>query len=346
MDDAGSGLRGLRARSSGALIEHIEHAYGVVCQTQPVDLGGSSNLNLLFETSAGVFVARVYRPYVSEERLRDVHHVRGLVDGAGVPCDGVLAPVAGEEWIRFGERLVEVERFVERDAEMDTWAAVEAGMPVLARMHQALRGAGVSDAGRKPLFANYIAADEALPATLRGTDRMRSWGPSQGELAMVAEAERLARAVWELEAPMLSRLPVQLVHGDFWDNNVFLRQGEIVFVTDFDFMGERWRIDDLALTIYFMCLEDVQQPVADDQLESVGRLLDAYDSASAQALSGLERAALPAAVARQPLWSIGGWVALLDDDAAARNHAAAVRDEIAWALGVVDDIQRWQDACA
>jgi hypothetical protein len=52
------------------------------------------------------------------------------------------------------------------------------------------------------------------------------------------------------------------------------------------------------------------------------------------------------AMARQPLSSIGGWVARLDDEAAARRHAANVEPELAAAWQVMTELGRWQDAFA
>lgn len=70
---------------------------------------------------------------------------------------------------------------------------------------------------------------------------------NRAELRLAAVAEELAELVAETEAGLVPRLPRQLVHGDFWDNNVLFRRGRPVLLADFDFMGERARIDDLAL---------------------------------------------------------------------------------------------------
>lgn len=51
-------------------------------------------------------------------------------------------------------------------------------------------------------------------------------------------------------------------------------------------------------------------------------------------------------MARQSLSSIGGWVAHLDDETAARHHAAGAWPEVAAALRMLDDLGRWQDAFA
>jgi hypothetical protein len=40
----------------------------------------------------------------------------------------------------------------------------------------------------------------------------------------------------------------------------------------------------------------------------------------------------------------GGWVTWLDDEHAARVHAAGSREEVKWALRLLDEIERWQDA--
>jgi hypothetical protein len=62
------------------------------------------------------------------------------------------------------------------------------------------------------------------------------------------------------------------------------------------------------------------------------RLADRYDAGLDLRLSAGVGAALPLAMARQPLSPIGGWVARLDDQTAARQHML--------------ELDRWQDAFA
>jgi hypothetical protein len=69
-----------------------------------------------------------------------------------------------------------------------------------------------------------------------------------------------------------------------------------------------------------------------------------YDGALERPLSLAEHAALPHALARQPLWSFGVWVAHLDDERGARAHAAGLGDEVALGLAITDEIERWQEA--
>ena len=144
-----------RAWLSQRLLDVIRSRYGIDCGTHPVDLGGSSNLNLLVGDRADRFVARVYRPYVTDERLRDTHVVRSVLDAAGVPCGGLVPTLDGQVWVVFDGRLVEVERFVERDAEMDSWERLEIGLPMLGRIHTVLRDLDVGEAGRSPMFPRH-----------------------------------------------------------------------------------------------------------------------------------------------------------------------------------------------
>lgn len=353
MDNAGGGLRGLRATPSLELFKALRDCYEIDGGENVLDLGGSSNLNLLIsvEHAARLFndtrqyVLRVYRPYVTETRLRDLHLVRRELTACGVPCAEVVATRDGQTWITFDGRLVEVEHYVENDADMDSWERLEMGLPILGRIHTILRDVKVSADTRRPLFANHIEPHGALNRTLHGTRRIREWdNPSPAELRLADAAEELAHLLSSAESGLVAALPRQLVHGDFWDNNVLFRDGRVVLVTDFDFMGERARIDDLALTLYFTCLRYPEDRLSDDGLRRLRGLVDAYDSGLDNPLTVAEREALPLAIARQPLWSVGGWVALLDDEGSARRHAAEIAWDVGWALRILCEIDRWQAA--
>ena len=126
-----------------------------------------------------------------------------------------------------------------------------------------------------------------------------------------------------------------------WDNNVFFRGEDLVFVADFGFMAERSRIEDLALTVYYADTE-AGLTGSRDRVAVLRPLVSAYASGLDHPLTAAEREALPWVIARQPLWGIGGWVAALDDPGNARAHARATFPAIGRALDLVTGIGCWQ----
>ena len=345
VDDAGNGQRGLRADPTATVLAALRERYGIA-GNQVRDLGGSSSLNLLVADDDSRYVVRVYRPYVTAGRLTAIHHVRRELDRGGVPCAAVLPARDGQPWVSVGGRLLEVERFVQHNAAMDSWDRLERGLPLLGRMHSLLHGIAVTAEGRIPMFANYVAPEQAQMATARGTARIRAWRPTPAEERLASMADEQAALVAAGERDLVATLPRQMVHGDFWDNNVLFRGERVVLVADLDFMGERARIDDLALTMYFADATFGDGEAAERRLVRLRRLVEAYASGLDQPLTSLERAALPWAMARQPLWGIGGWVASLDDAQAARVHAAGMGADVERALQIVRAIDRWQQAFA
>lgn len=343
-DNAGGGVRGLRARPSAALVQAVRHVYGFdAFEAESIDLGGSSSLNLLVTDDHGRYVVRVYRPYVTAARLADIQRARQELTAHGVPAATVVSTLDGRRSTVFDRRLMEVERYVDSDAIMDSGERLLRGLPLLGRIHAILRGVPVSAEGRSPLFANHIEPQQALGRALQGTRRIRGWQPSSPDDLRLADiSEELAHAVSAAERELTPLLPRQMVHGDYWHNNVRFREGGVVLITDFDFMGERARIDDLALTLYSFACSDA--PASNKRLGKLRGLVDAYEGGLDEPLSVAERAALPLAIARQPLWSIGGWITALDEEAAARRHVASMLGEVDWALRIVRELNRWQAA--
>jgi Ser/Thr protein kinase RdoA (MazF antagonist) len=340
VDDAGGGRRGTRAGVSAELWEVLAARWAIPVQ-QGHDLGGGLNLNLLVGRGGDQLVVRVHRPSMSQARLEDIQQIRNGLHDAGVPCSALVPARDGASWAQAAGRLVEVERFIPHDGRMNNPSRLARGLPLLGRIHSLLADAEVSSAGRAAEFANHIEPGRVVAGTRAGTARVKGWNPTSYERRMASQAEVLAELVATGEAGLTAGLPRQLVHGDFWDDNVFFRGQDPVFVADFAFMAERARIDDLALTLYYA---DIQFGLTSSQerIAALRPLLRAYASGLDHPLTGPERAALPWAIARQPLWGIGGWVALLDDQDTARAHARATFPAIQRALQLATDICPWQ----
>jgi Ser/Thr protein kinase RdoA (MazF antagonist) len=320
--------------------------WGLGPPAEQVDLGGSSSLNLLVDDGGHRHVVRVHRPHVTPARPDAIQQARAALLAGGVPCAPPVPTLRGAPWIEVEGRLVEVEAYVDHDAVMDSWERVEAGMALLAQTHNLLRHVEVGAEGRRPWFANHLEPADVASSVRRGVERIRGWGPTAAERRLAAAAEELAEQVTQAEGGLDAALPRQLVHGDFWDNNVLFRGGRPVLLADFDFMGNRARIDDLALTLHAARCDLGGQAGRVEELARLRRLAAGYDGGLDLPLSAAERAALPLAMARQPLSSIGGWVARLDDEAAARRHAARVGPELVAARRIMTDLDRWADAFA
>ncbi|MGW0227917.1 hypothetical protein ACWDWO_06360 [Actinopolymorpha singaporensis] len=127
-----------RAGFSCDLLQFVRERYGLGELVDPVDLGGGFSLNMAVWSGRRRLVVRAHRPWVDAERLESLHLVRSILAGGGLPVADLCLTPEGHGWAKFGDRLVEVEEFVESDSGMDTWDRLRLGMPLLARLHDCL----------------------------------------------------------------------------------------------------------------------------------------------------------------------------------------------------------------
>jgi Ser/Thr protein kinase RdoA (MazF antagonist) len=351
VDDLEAGY-GARAEPTPVLLAAVWAAYGLDGEAASEgsdgpgahgirDLGGGFTLNLLAKRHGRHVVVRVYRPWVSVARLADLQRIRELLREASIPTPAVVPTVDGEPWCRLHGRLVEVDEYVENDANMDTWPRLSAAMSTLGRIHSALCGIDATPETRCPVYANAVDAADALATTRLGIARIRSWDDKAGRsmLRMCDEAEEIAEIVAAAEAPSPPTYR-QLVHGDFWDSNVLFRSGRLVAVIDFDFLGYRPRVDDLALTLFFADL--TRAPPDAERIPRLRGLVDRYNSGLRHPLTAAERADIPAALARQQLWSFGH--VAKHDEQSARHLAGVLGSEVRRTLPIARDLETWRAA--
>ncbi|SDT18600.1 phosphotransferase enzyme family protein [Microlunatus soli] len=330
-----------RCLPTAELAVEIGHRYGLGRPDRWRDLGGSFTTNVLLEFGETARVARIHRDWTTPERLAALQGARRAIAAAGIPTVTPLPDPTGDTMITVDNgRLVELEPFVTWNRRMNTPDLLRVGFGALARVHDSLRTADLPAAADTVAYANHLSSADAAALTRAGAERMRSWqDPMLGDYpdAVVRHVD----TVTALESELADVQRRQLVHGDFWDNNVLFADDQLAAVIDVDFMAERWRIDDLALTIWFFLLEPGRGlPDAGDR-RMVRELLDRYDAATTEPLSRAERLALPLAVARQPAWSAGRWIRDLDDDGA-RKHAVAAVGELPVAQAVLQDLELWR----
>lgn len=94
-----AGFAACERRLQQELVETFRSAYGIDFGSDLVDLGGSSNLNLRVCAGDDCYVVRTYRPYVTADRLREIHFVRQRLSAAGMPCGGLVPTRDGQPWI-------------------------------------------------------------------------------------------------------------------------------------------------------------------------------------------------------------------------------------------------------
>ncbi len=334
----------VRPMKSPELIDTIVRAYELTLNGNPIDLDGSSNLNLQFPGPDGGHVARIYRAWVAPLRLEGIQSVRATLRAAGLPFTQTLLTVDGRPWIHFADWLVEVEPFVDGQ-DMRTWAELLDGMRMLGRIHTVLSGITAPPGARRAPAANHIDASDAFETTMRACSAIRSWASSADEEHIAKISEELANALLCAGDGRSLELPRQLIHGDFWDNNVKFRDGSLVAVLDLDFMEEGARIDDLALVLYYAnsgsTLADLRSPV--ERMQALRELVEAYDSGLERHLSDEERSALPLALARTPL-KYARHLLLRGSAEDQRAVAKAEAPDLEWALNIAKLPGPWRAA--
>jgi homoserine kinase type II len=306
-----------------------------------VDIGGSSTLNLCLKTTNGAFVVRLYRRWMTPDRLHAIQAARRHLAEAGIPCPLPRSTIDGAGWIEVDGHLVEIEPFIAFDSKMDSWERLEQGLPLLGRLHDRLASLDLPIAGRRVPAANSIDQEQFVEGVRQGAARLRDVHISDEELVLADASESLAERVADAERD-LETGPLQLVHGDFWDNNVYFRDGEIVLVADLDFMGARPRIDDLALTLYYTNSTFADDQVSRARVADLGRLVRAYDSSLARRLSEAEQRAIPPAMARTAI----GFIAQMtdtDSDEGIHTLARELVPDFRWVQALLDDLGGWQE---
>jgi len=330
-----------RAVASEALVAEIATVFGLTGRRDWTDLGGSWTTNLLITRDGPPVVARIHQGGRSRERLLAEQAARIALADAGIPAARPLPASDGSTVARLAPgRFVELEPFIPWDTRMNTEPLIRRGFGVLARVHDVLRTTTLPAAAATAPRANHILAADAAAATRRGAARIASWG-DEFLTRFAVDVEAHVDAVSGAEAPLIGGQLSQVVHGDFWDNNVLFAGNRLAAVIDFDFMAQRPRVDDLALTAYFWFLQPGKGIPGAVEARELRAFVDAYDGSAQIPLSPVERLALPLAIARQPAWSVGGWVLELDEEHAIR-HAREAAAELPVAQAVLADLARWQ----
>jgi Ser/Thr protein kinase RdoA (MazF antagonist) len=304
------------ATSRDEVVDAVAAAYGLTLgQTPPCRLGGAINYVLRVSTEGGDVVVRVHRPETTPERLRAVHQIQEQLRAAGLPIPAILRTRAGESWIAFDGRLVEVLEFVPGGHEVETWEDGAANIAELGRLHAALRTAEAPGLPEPP-FGCYAPPETAvaLIATTEAGFRAEAVHPDYPRATEVrtATVSLLHRLVAHRET-CENDLPRILIHGDFVGYNVLVEGDRVIAILDFDRLAEGHRIIEIARTLMYI-LSAVVYPksgkwttgvgLSDSDLAAVKNLIAAYVEKSNWPLTPAECRALPFEMAAAPVYPI------------------------------------------
>ncbi len=297
---------GLRTTFDNELHNTVAEQYNLGAITSTKDFGGTYNLNMLLQTTRGVYVARVYRPWVKYERLTMLQQIKRVLEQNDLPAVLPIACKVGKTILSYQGRWVEVESFVAHNTVTGTWERYEIAFALLAKLHACFATKLEHIAIVPPLVANYGVPDVLLAWTLQAEQRIRQVlenEDTQLALTLCAETAQLLTQMQIWWNKTGHELPQQVIHGDYGTGNLLFRDEQVVAILDFDFLAMRERIFELAYTLYWM-FRRIESTLPPDKLSwpLVNTMLKSYNDHSIQPLTSAEVQALPLEMARVPLY--------------------------------------------
>jgi Ser/Thr protein kinase RdoA (MazF antagonist) len=213
------------------LLAQVCVAFDLGTLSNAYDLGGTYNLNALLVSPTRKYVLRVYRPWVTPERLGYIQQTRKTLAQMGLPIPQPLARPTGETMLALEGRLVEVEPFVAHDHTADSWNRYAKAFALLGSLHDAL-AATTSAPFIPPRVSNYGTPPQLL-RWVANTERMlheeSDVSASTQALATCREARDLLLVMddlWQRTAPSLLTQPI---HGDYGGGNILLGTNREIF---------------------------------------------------------------------------------------------------------------------
>lgn len=284
-------MRDVRWGSRATLVEKLDINKVVSQEAKVVDIGGTTNLNLLVSDPTP-YVIRVYRPWAVRQRITGLRALRRRLEKHGLQVPKPIRIVKRDVFKLFGY-WAEAESYLPHlPAQIEEYPQV---FSALGELHRAMLNCWEHTIP-EPTFPNYGTVAQ-LNTWLQGsTQHMRVVADGQKTMQRVAKAIRILS---NLEQEYITSLPQVPVHGDYTHSNIgFTTGGETVFL-DFDVASVKPRVHDLAYAALTMLrrMEYSVDPTA-ASWDVVWHMVDEYEQTAQTPLSRLERSAFPVEMAR------------------------------------------------
>lgn len=296
--------------------DQVQTILGIYHLGEPIekrDLGGAFNLNLKVVTARGSHIIRVYRPWVTPERLAFITYVKEHLRQANLPVPITIAVISGNVVGMESTRMIEIEAFTEHHRHAASWSQYIDAFGMLGRLHSVLAEVDLTDRYVAPQVRNYGLPQDQL-VWLQHTKRRLAALPQSRQrddaLKLVADTRQLLETIDHWWQQTDARLPAQLVHGDYGGENILFRRGAIIALLDFDLTSIHERVYEIAYSLYWMLARLSGHPHASHwEWSQVQPCLRAYQSRLTGELHSGELESIPLEMARVPLYWIAeaGW---------------------------------------
>ena len=268
-----------------------------------------------FRTGQGTFLLRARH---GEEYVERVEYLHGMINdmiGMGFPVPEVMRKRNGKTWTLWGERLVEIHRFVPHDAGSHRdWQRMNSAASMLGDLHRCLDSASRRRTPVPPEMRNDIGPAQCMALIDEGVYIVAQYADSIGT---TTEASRVLQRAREALDPMaenyergVGNLPWLTVHGDYHFWNLLYKADQIAAVVDYDFMQERERIFDIAYAMQSVIAHlmrvhgTVVESVPKQAWQNLRLWVDLYDETTHLPLTTEERELLPSEILRIFLVSV------------------------------------------
>jgi homoserine kinase type II len=230
---------------------------------------GFANVNYLAETERGKFVVRICRQRRAEELVPEIR-LAALLQRHGIPTPQPVSTTSGEQILSSPAGPVILFPYIEGEHPASAPGVLQAVGHLLARLH-------TIPAEEVPFKANSIR-----PGACR---EMISGTPSSCiDKTLQQQWLDAFQQVW----PFLERqLPIGLIHGDLFPDNILFRDEEPVALLDLEEFARDTLLFDVGMTLQGFCFSGTRQ-----DLQATSVLLSAYEEI--RPLTPEEKECLPA----------------------------------------------------